>query len=154
MSRSQFNPLLAAAACGIAVALVSVNGALFPPGAWYQQLTQPAGTPPNIAFPVVWTLLYIAMAVAAWRVWRARGVGRELGLWVAQLVLNAVWTPIAFGAHALGWSLLVIATLWIVLAATLTLFWKVDRVAGLLLAPYLLWVSYATYLNAGLLWLN
>ena len=149
-----FNPTLAAAVCGILVALTSLSGALAPPGDWYIALDQPPGTPPNAAFPIVWTLLYIAMAVAAWRVWRARGPGRELGLFVVQLALNALWMPVAFGAHALGWALLVIALLWVAIAATTAAFWRADRPAGLLFAAYLAWVSYALYLNAGLAWLN
>lgn len=154
MAADRFRPTLAAAVCGIAVALVSLTGAVFPPGSWYESLYHPAGTPPDVAFPIAWTLLYIAMAVAAWRVWRARGIGRELGLFVIQLMLNALWMPTAFGAQQLGLALLVIAALWLALGATLGVFWRVDRLAGLLLAPYWLWVSYAVYLNAGLLWLN
>lgn len=149
-----FNPTLAAAVCGIVVALTSLGGALAPPGDWYSALNQPPGTPPDAAFPIVWTLLYIAIAVAAWRVWRARGLGRELGLFIVQLALNALWMPVAFGAHALGWALLVIALLWLAIAATTAAFWRADRLAGLLFAIYLAWVSYALYLNAGLFWLN
>lgn len=152
--RDDFHATRAALVCGISVSLVSLMGAIFPPGAWYEQLNQPAGTPPDIAFPIVWTLLYIGMAIAAWRVWRAVGASRALALFALQLALNALWTPLAFGAHALLWSLLVIVALWLVLAATLAAFWHADRIAGLLLAPYLVWVGYATYLNAGLLFLN
>ncbi|HET7315178.1 TspO/MBR family protein [Salinisphaera sp.] len=149
-----FNPALAAAACGILVALTSLTGALAPPGDWYAALNRPPGTPPDVAFPIAWTLLYIAMAVAAWRVWRARGPGREVALFVLQLALNALWMPVAFGAHALGWALLVIVVLWLAVAATTAAFWRADRLAGLLFAIYLAWVSYAVYLNAGLFWLN
>ena len=152
--REGFQATRAALVCGIAVALVSLAGAVFPPGAWYEQLNQPGGTPPDIAFPIAWTLLYIGMAVAAWRVWRAIGIGRALALFAAQLLCNALWMPVAFGAHALGWALLVIVALWLLLAATLSEFWRADRFAGLLLVPYLAWVSYAVYLNAGLLFLN
>lgn len=149
-----FHPTFAAAVCGILVALVSLSGALSRPGDWYAALTRPAGTPPDAAFPIAWTLLYIAMAVAAWRVWRARGIGRELGLFVLQLALNGLWMPVAFGAHALGWALLVIAALWVTLGFTTAAFWRADRLAGLLFVPYLAWVGYALYLNAGLVWLN
>lgn len=131
-----------------------MTGALYHPGPWYAQLSHPAGTPPDLAFPIAWTLLYIAMAIAAWRVWRVRGIGGELGLFVVQLALNALWMPTAFGAHRLGLALIVVIALWITLAVTLYRFWAADRVAGLLLVPYLLWVSYATYLAAGLVWLN
>lgn len=153
-TRGRFKPVPAAAICGIVVALASLTGAIFPPGEWYESLDQPPGTPPDIAFPIAWTLLYIGMAIAAWRVWRARGIGRELGLFVLQLALNALWMPVAFGAQRLGLALIVIIALWVVLAATLRAFWRADKIAGLLLAPYLAWVSYAVYLNAGLLGLN
>lgn len=149
-----FNPTRAAAVCGILVALTSLSGALAPPGPWYAALHQPPGTPPDAAFPIVWTLLYIAMAIAAWRVWRARGLGRELGLFVLQLALNALWMPAAFTAHALGWALLVIILLWLAIAATTAAFWRADGLAGLLFGLYLVWASYALYLNAGLAWLN
>lgn len=149
-----FRPARAAAVCGIAVALASLSGALAPPGAWYGTLRHPPGTPPDAVFPVAWTLLYIAMAVAAWRVWRARGIGRELGLFVVQLVLNAAWMPVAFGLHALGWSLLLIVLVWLSVGAATAAFWRADRLAGLLMAPYLAWLTYAVYLNAGLAWLN
>ena len=82
------------------------------------------------------------------------GIGRALALFAAQLLLNALWMPVAFGAHALVWALIVIVALWLVLAATLAAFWRIDRLAGALLVPYLAWVSYAVYLNAGLLVLN
>lgn len=150
----RFRGVRAALICGIVVALTSLTGAVFPPGGWYESLNQPAGTPPDVAFPIAWTLLYIAMAVAAWRVWRSAGVGAALGMFALQLVLNALWMPVAFGAQALGWAMLIIVALWIALTATLAAFWRADRLAGVLLAPYLAWVSYAVYLNAGLLWLN
>lgn len=152
--RNEFSPIRAAVVCGVAVALASLTGAFFPPGLWYAELTQPAGTPPDIVFPIAWTLLYIGMAIAAWRVWRAAGVGPALGLFALQLVLNALWMPVAFGAQALGWALLVIVALWLVIAAAVVVFWSRDRIAGLLLVPYLAWVGYASYLNAGLVWLN
>jgi len=154
VATKDFNPLRAAAVCGVVVAMASLGGAIAPPGAWYAGLTQPAGTPPDIAFPIAWTTLYIFMAIAAWRVWRARGVGSALGLFALQLILNACWMPVAFGLQWLGGALIVIGLLWLAVAATMTAFWRVDRLAGLLFVPYLAWVSYACYLNAGLAWLN
>ena len=132
-------------------------GGIFTAGSvetWYPTLDKPPFNPPNWVFGPVWTALYVLMGAAAWRVWRAAGVGTALGLFALQLVLNALWMPVAFGAQALGWALLIIVALWIALAATLAAFWRADRFAGLLLAPYLAWVSYAVYLNAGLLFLN
>ncbi len=144
----------AAAICAFGVALASVTGSLFPPGQWYAQLNQPLGTPPDIAFPIAWTLLYIAMAVAAWLVWRSVGFGKALKLFTLQLVLNAAWTPISFGAHLLVGSVVLIIAIWLALAATIVEFWFANRVASLLLWPYLAWSTYAAYLAIGLALLN
>lgn len=149
-----FSPGRAASICGIVVALASLTGALFPAGSWYAGLDKPPGTPPDHVFPIVWTALYIGMAIAAWRVWRRRGIGRELGLFVLQLALNAAWMPAAFGAHRLGLALLVAIALWVVIGATIRGFWRADRLAALLLTPYFAWMAYVVYLNAALLGLN
>lgn len=158
MTAGQFNPrfkpVLAAAVCGILVALASLAGSLSMDPHWYNGLDHPAGTPPDATFPIVWTLLYILMAVAAWRVWRARGLGLQMGLFVIQLLINALWMPVAFGAHALVWAILVALVLWLAVAATLQQFWQVDRLAGALFGLYLLWATYALYLSIGLAWLN
>ncbi len=145
---------LAALLCAAVVAAAAGTGILFQPGTWYAGLIKPVGTPPDIAFPIAWTLLYVAMAVAAWLVWRVRGVGPALWLFGIQLTLNALWSPVVFGAHRLDLGLLVIAALWLALAATLRVFAHARPLAAGLLAPYLLWVTYAAYLNAGLLALN
>lgn len=145
---------LAALICAAVVAAAAGTGILFQPGAWYAGLIKPAGTPPNILFPIAWALLYIAMAVAAWLVWRVRGLGPALWLFGIQLTLNALWSPVVFGAHRLDLGLLVIVALWLAILATWRSFAAVRPMAGALLLPYLAWVGYAGYLNAGLLWLN
>jgi len=137
------------------VALAASFGAIFQPGAWYGHLRKPPGTPPDVVFGPVWTLLYLAIAVAAWRVWRARpGPSPALALWGGQLVLNAAWSWLFFGLQRPGVALLDLAVLLPLVALTAVAFRAVDRVAGLLLLPYLLWVAYAGYLNAGIWWLN
>lgn len=151
---ASFRPLFAAVVCGLLVALTSMSGAIARPDAWYAALDHPIGTPPDIAFPIAWTVLYIFMAIAAWRVWRAVGIGLAFGLFVLQLVLNALWMPVAFGAESLVGALIVVAALWLTVAATTGLFFRADRVAGGLFLVYLVWVSYALYLNIGLVWLN
>jgi benzodiazapine receptor len=117
---------------------------------WYLVLNKPTWNPPAWVFGPVWTLLYAMMAVAAWLVWREggwRAQRRPLGLFVLQWVLNALWTPLFFGMHRPGLALLDIAMLWLALATTLLAFWRVRQVAGILLIPYLAWVTLATALN-------
>lgn len=125
-------------------------GMQFPPDAWYRALRRPEFAPPDAVFGPVWTLLYAAMAIAAWLVWRWRREKRVRGallLYGMQLILNAAWSPLFFGAHWIGAALVDIVVLWAALLATLVLFWRVSRVAGGLLAPYLAWVSFAAVLN-------
>jgi tryptophan-rich sensory protein len=124
---------------------------------WYQTLNKPAFTPPDGVFAPVWTVLYAAMAVAGWRVWRKAGFagGRNaLTLFAIQLLLNGAWSFLFFGAHEIGIALVDIVVLWLVIAATTVAFWRIDRIAGLLFLPYLLWVGYAAALNAGIWLLN
>ena len=120
------------------------------PGAWYADLVKPSWTPPGWLFGPVWTLLYIMMAVAAWRVWRQDGLAGArpaLALFLVQLVLNAAWTPIFFGLHRPGWAFAEICVLWAAIAATSGAFFAKSILAGALMIPYLVWVSFAAALN-------
>lgn len=131
-----------------------VVGFSFIPGAWYQALEKPAFTPPNWLFAPAWTTLYVLIAIAGWRSW-AKGADKAgLGVWFLQLALNFAWSPIVFGAQNLTLGLVVIVALWIAILAFIRLQWASDRIAALLFLPYLCWVSFAGYLNAGLLALN
>ncbi|MDA3913889.1 TspO/MBR family protein [Oleiagrimonas sp.] len=136
------------------VAIVATLGSLFPPGDWYAALQQPFFTPPNLVFPIAWTLLYLTMAFAAWRVWLRVGLDVAMGLWGAQLVANAAWSWIVFGRHALGWGLIDIVLLLVLIVVTMVAFFRRDRGAGWLMLPYLAWVGFATVLNAALWHLN
>ncbi len=126
--------------------------------AWYTSLAKPSFQPPGWLFGPVWTLLYTLMGVAAWRVWRLGlqhpGVRGALVLFALQLVLNAAWSPIFFGAHAIGLALGVLSALALVLLVTILAFRRLDRAAAGLLLPYLAWVAFATILNASILSLN
>lgn len=138
----------------VAVGLV---GAMFQPGEWYAGLQKPPWNPPNSVFGPVWTALYIAMGVAAWRVWRHGGWARQrqaLALFLAQLAANAIWTPLFFGAQALGWALADLVLIIVLATLTARRFWAVDRIAGGIFVPYLAWLLYASSLNAAILWLN
>lgn len=132
-------------------------GAQFTPGAWYAELTKPTWTPPGAVFGPVWTLLYGMMAVAAWLVWRVggkRGVRGALALFGVQLALNVAWSWLFFGLQRPGAALVDILLLWLAISATILAFWRVRPAAGMLLVPYLVWVSFATALNLQIWRLN
>jgi tryptophan-rich sensory protein len=135
----------------LALCLAASSTALFvSTGGWYADLHKPSWNPPSWIFGPVWTLLYVMMAVAAWLVWREGGwktQGRTLGLFLLQWLLNALWTPLFFGMYRSGLAFAEIIMLWSVLAATLRSFWRVKKAAGVLLVPYLAWVSFAALLN-------
>ena len=134
---------------GIASGLSTVGGS----STWYQALVKPPGNPPPWVFGPVWTVLYLLMGGAVGRL-----ISRKAwpAVWVfgIQFVLNLLWTPVFFGAQRIDVALAVIAAIWFGVVATIQLAGKSDRTSAWLLLPYLLWVTYAGYLNAGIFWLN
>ncbi|MBB3998234.1 TspO/MBR family protein [Aureimonas pseudogalii] len=129
-------------------ALVATSGILFKPGAWYRGLRKPAWTPPNLAFPIVWGILYVLIAVSGWRVWREVGLATiPFGLFAVQMVLNFLWSWLFFGRRRPDLAFLDVVVLALTVAATLLAFWPIDRTAGLLLVPYLAWLGLAAALN-------
>lgn len=139
--------------------LASAVGALgtLDGGEFYRQLERPAWSPPGAVFGPVWTVLYALMGIAAWRVWLAGGFKANrlpLGLFLAQLGLNALWSWLFFAWQLGGWAFAEILLLLAMIVATLLTFWRVSPLAGLLLVPYLLWVSFAAVLNFSLWQLN
>jgi tryptophan-rich sensory protein len=138
-------------------ALVASFGGLFQPGDWYLALSKPAWTPPGWIFGPVWTFLYIAMAVAAWLVWKTGGWSANrpaLAVYGLQLILNGAWSWIFFGEHRIGWALVDIIGLFILISITMSLFWRRRRAAGWLLLPYAVWVGFASVLNYYIVILN
>jgi tryptophan-rich sensory protein len=130
---------------------------MFMPGEWYASLKKPSWNPPGWVFGPVWTTLYVMMAVAAWLVWKRGGFSSQrpaLVLFLAQLALNAAWTPLFFGLHRPGLAFAEILLLWLAIAAALAAFRPVSRAAAWLLTPYLAWVSFAAVLNFALWRLN
>jgi tryptophan-rich sensory protein len=125
---------------------------------WYAGLSKPAWTPPNWAFPIVWNVLYLLMAVSLWLLWDRSPSGKPrrvaIELFLAQLALNAAWSPVFFALHMTRAALLIIIALAVVLAATIYHAISVNRAAASLLVPYLLWILYALTLNAGIVALN
>jgi tryptophan-rich sensory protein len=123
------------------------------PGEWYAGLAKPAFNPPAWLFAPVWTILYVLIAVAGWRVWQRpdRSLAR---LWSVQLVLNFLWSPTFFAAHRIGLALLVILLLLVVILAFIAVAWGRDRAAAMMFVPYAAWVAFASVLNAAILALN
>ena len=123
---------------------------------WYPKLRKPAGTPPAWVFGPVWTALYVLMAISAWLVWREYGRGAlpALLIFFAQLALNVAWSGIFFGSRMPGVAFAEIIVLWLAIAFNIFVFYGLHPIAALILLPYLLWVTYATYLNLGIWRLN
>jgi translocator protein len=118
---------------------------------WYRVLDQSALTPPNWTFGVVWTILYILMGISAFLIWN-KGLHKKhvkfaLGIFILQLVMNTLWSILFFGLHNPAAALVDIISLWLAIIATMLASSPVSKKATWLLVPYLLWVSFATYLN-------
>jgi tryptophan-rich sensory protein len=132
-------------------------GGFFLPGEWYAGLRKPSWNPPNWIFGPVWTVLYATMAVAAWLVWKRGGFAAQrfaLALFLMQLLLNALWSPLFFGLRDPGLAFADIVLLWLAVLATVVAFWKTRPLTGALLVPYLAWVTFASVLNFAMWRLN
>jgi benzodiazapine receptor len=140
----------------VAVAVAAGVGGLAAAGsqATYRALELPPYAPPSWLFGPVWTVLYLMIGVAGWLLWRAGGWDRVMWLWVVQLVLNLLWTPLFFAADLYTVSLVEIVALAASIALLVSWSWHRSRVASWLLVPYLAWVCFATALNAGIVVLN
>lgn len=159
-TRSQFRDLgalvlfvalcLGVGAAGSAFTQTSVDG-------WYAWLAKPSFNPPNEVFAPVWTTLYVMMAVAAWRVWRSSDSDTRRGplmLFALQLLLNLGWSIVFFGLQKIGAAVATIFVLDVGVIVTMLAFRAIDRIAGLLMVPYLAWVAFASVLNIALWRLN
>lgn len=133
-----------------------VTGVAFQPDGWYRRIAKPSWTPPDALFAPVWLTLYFLIGLAAYRVARRDAPATPIALtwFFGQLLLNALWTPLFFGLHRPDLALACIALLWLTIVGTIRSFARVDGPAGALLVPYLLWVSFASALNAAIWWLN
>jgi benzodiazapine receptor len=126
---------------------------------WYPTLVKPVFNPPNWIFAPVWTILYIMIGVSGGMIWNRietdeANVKKAFKFFILQLALNALWSYLFFGLHNPLLALIEIVLLWFMIFETYTQFKKIDKVAALLLIPYLAWVSFATVLNASIWWLN
>jgi len=149
MSRSQALLLFLVLVVGGGLAI----GYITLPGEWYAGLVKPSFNPPNWIFAPVWTILYILIAIAGWRVWD-RGLSVPQEFWWAQLVLNFLWSPAFFGFQQMGLALVVIVLLLVTIIGFIKVTWNTELISALLLVPYLLWVAFAALLNASLWRLN
>ena len=147
--------------CIILCELVGVFGAIFTGtsiGTWYAALRKPSFSPPGWIFAPAWTTLYALMGIAVFLIWRmgydAPGVRMALIVFAVQLILNALWSPAFFGLRSPVAGLCVIIPLWVAIVWTIAVFYPLSKPAALLLVPYIMWVSFATVLNAALVYLN
>jgi len=129
-------------------------GATNLPGAWYAGLAKPGFVPPNWAFPVAWTILYIMIAVAGWRTFRRDPRGKAMLVWFAQLALNFAWSPVMFTMHQIGAALVILVGLFMTIVAYVVLETSRDKLAAALFVPYAAWVAFAGTLNAAIWRLN
>lgn len=124
------------------------------PGEWYVQLAKPGFTPPAWAFGPAWTVLYVLIAVAGWRVWRFDRRGMPTALWWTQMALNFLWSPVFFSTRQIGLALGVILVLLATILGFIVTVWRQDRIAAWLFVPYAAWVAFASVLNASIFALN
>lgn len=141
--------------------LAGIIGSIFTSpsiASWYSVLTKPALNPPSWVFGPVWTTLFVFMGISAFLIWKKgldqKGVKLALGIFLGQLVLNTLWSIIFFGLHSPFWAFIEIIFLWLAILATIVAFYKISKTASWLLIPYLLWVSFASYLNYSIYALN
>ena len=143
--------LLSFVASGIG-SVASVNARSF-----YQELERPTWAPPGWAFGPVWTTLFALMGIAAWLVWREQSWPRARGalsLFIFQLGVNALWSWLFFAWRLGSGAIVDVLLLWLLIVATIVAFWRVKPLAGMLLVPYLMWVTYAGALTISIVQQN
>ena len=136
---------------------VAAFASQFKPGLWYSTLAKPSWTPPGYLFGPVWGILYLAMSISAWLVWRRRSGKRTflpLGFYLLQLFLNGLWSWLFFGMRSPSLGVAAIISLIVLIFAVIVSFSRLSKIAAGLMAPYLLWVLYAAALNLSIWQLN
>ena len=133
-------------------ALVTISSV----GSWYQTINKPSFTPPSWVFGPAWTTLYLLMGIALFLIWKSNHPLKKQALWLfgIQLFLNGIWSPAFFGLESPILGLVIIVPLWIMIVVCIKVFFQVNKTASYLMVPYLLWVSFATALNASIWYLN
>ena len=150
----KFNNFLKLATAIAVCELAGIIGAVFTTPSiptWYRQLAKPVLIPPSWIFAPVWTTLFILMGIAVFLVWEKKLYRKDvriaLGIFFGQLALNVLWSYIFFGVHNLGAAFIEIISLWLAILMAIIAFSKISRLAAWLLVPYIIWVSFAGYLN-------
>ncbi|MFC6640038.1 sensory protein TspO [Sulfitobacter sp. JBTF-M27] len=138
----------------LACCAAGATGAVFQPGRWYDSLNKPSWTPPDWAFPVAWTTIYLLISFAGARVAVLEGNAYAMAFWASQAAFSTLWTPIFFGLRRMKGALLVMAPLWLSVAGCVWFNFQLDFWAGLAFLPYLAWVTVAAALNATVWRLN
>jgi tryptophan-rich sensory protein len=152
-----FGSLMALLVSLLLVGAAAMTGARFRPDGWYRALRKPRWTPPDLAFPIAWGILYLLMAIAAWRIYMADDSplrSASLAVYGAQLLANAAWSWLFFGRKQIGAALVDIVVLLGLITLAIGLFAQVNTFAAWLMVPYWLWVALALALNATILRLN
>jgi len=144
---------------GLLIAIGGFIGSLTKPeiSTWYSTLHRSTLTPPNYVFPIAWTILYGIIGACGWLIWREPSFRKLSGiktLYLTQLILNWSWTPLFFGFHLTGLSLVVLVAMDILVCALVCLAYQKMRAASLLMSAYLLWILFASYLNFYIWWYN
>lgn len=115
---------------------------------WYLKLNKSCLTPPGYIFSIVWPILYILMSISVWIIWnKEKEITFPIQLYIIQLILNFTWSPLFFKYHCINESLFLLLLIWILVFIIIDLFYSIDKTAGLLLIPYLIWLTFAFYLN-------
>lgn len=122
---------------------------------WYAYLPKPSWTPPNWAFGPIWNILYVLMGISLFLIWR-EGLHRKdvqvaIGVFAVQLIINVVWSLVFFGTHNIFGGLVLVLLLWVAILVNIIVFYRISKPAGLILIPYIVWVSIASYLNYSVL---
>lgn len=158
---SSTHPHSAAPGIGVTLAFVALVvlagtsvGLFSAPGAWYAGLEKPPFNPPNWIFAPVWTTLYVLIGTAGARTWNLTRSSSRMTLWWTQLVLNLIWSPVFFMLRQPAGALAIVIAMLAAIVAFIALSWKSDRIAAWLFVPYAAWVSFATLLNASIVFLN
>ena len=138
----------------VVVGVSSAIGIFNVPGEWYESLNKPPFTPPNWLFGPVWTTLYILIAIAGWRTFRAGANTVPMRFWYMQMVLNWLWSPIWFTLHWTWPAFAVIVLIFAAIIGFILTSWRRDRLSALLFVPYALWVGFASVLNFAVAVLN